>query len=74
MRPSLHIDVAAADAALKGLGSITGLEDRFFEPDPTAVSARVPDVTQPADLALGEGLSPDQLRQRIRNQRFSIIK
>jgi hypothetical protein len=63
----------AADAALKGLGSITGLEDRFFEPDPTAVSARVPDVTQPADLALGEGLSPDQLRQRIRNQRLAEI-
>jgi len=63
----------AADAALKGLGSITGLEDKFFKPDPMAVSAQVPDMGAPEDIAAGEGLSPEEIRQRIRNQRLAEI-
>ena len=61
----------AADAALKGLGSISGLD--FFEDDPTAASARVSDRVAPAPLDPGKGLTPDELRDRVRQQRLAEI-
>ena len=61
----------AADAALQGIGSLTGL--KFFEDEPTAAAARVSDFQAPAPLDPGQGLTPDQLRERVRQQRLSEI-
>ena len=61
----------AADAALEGLGSLTGL--KFFEDEPTAAAARVSNIDAPDPLTPGQGLSPDKLRERVRQQRLSEI-
>ena len=61
----------AADAALEGLGSLTGL--KFFEDEPTAAAARVSDTDAPDPLTPGQGLTPDELRERVRQQRLSEI-
>ena len=64
----------AADATLKGLGSLTGIEDKFFEPDPVAKQAQrgltAPEKTSPV---VG-GLTEENLRQRLREQRIREIQ
>ena len=64
----------AADTALKGLGSLTGLEDKFFEPDPVAKQAQR-GLTAPEKMSpVVGGLTEEKLRQRLREQRIREIQ
>jgi hypothetical protein len=62
----------AADAALEGLGSLTGLE--FFEQDPLAQKAER-SLTAPEDATpvIG-GLTEEELKQRLREERIREIQ
>ena len=64
----------AADTALKGLGSLTGLEDKFFEPDPVAQQAQR-GLTAPEKMSpVVGGLTEENLRKRLREQRIREIQ
>ncbi len=62
----------AADAALEGLGSLTGLD--FFEPDPVAAdAANLISASETAAPVIG-GLTEEDLRKRLREQRLQEIE
>ena len=62
----------AADAALEGLGSLTGLE--FFEQDPLAQKAERSLTAPEAAAPVIGGLTEEDLKQRLREERIREIK
>ena len=64
----------AADAALKGLGSLTGFEDKLFTPDPVAKDATIKiDSESQFPFDIVGGRTPEQLRDMLRNRRIQEI-
>jgi len=64
----------AADYALEGLGSLTGLKDKFFEPDPVAADAANLISASKTEAPIVGGLTEENLRKRLREQRIREIQ